>query len=72
MLKYLERKIRDSSCSNINKERGRQPGKQMSCSREFQKRRSRRHTNIPNSLPWLDNTAAKGKVLFSSVFRDQR
>lgn len=39
---------------------------------EFRKRWCRRHTHMSNSLPWLDNTAAKGKVLFSSGFREQR
>lgn len=52
--------------------RGRREAQRVNeLAQEFQKRR-RRHTNIPNSLPWLDNSAAKGKVLFSSGSRGQR
>jgi len=69
----LESRIRDSGCGNVDKEREeRLLRKQVSCLHEFGERWCRRHINIPHSLPWLDNTAAKGKVLFSSGFREQR
>lgn len=73
MPRCLESRIWDSSCGKVDKEREeRQPREPLSCPHELRERQCRRHTNIPSSLPWLDNTAAKGKVLLSSGVREQR
>lgn len=69
----LERRIQiQAAVILMRKGRVRKSREHISCSHQFQKRQCRRHTNIPKFLPWLDNLAAKGKFLCSSVFQDQK